>query len=53
MAKIVQDNIVINVSKIARDSDPEVKLVPAEVLAEIEQLVSALIGDGLVVEILS
>lgn len=52
MAKIVQDNIVITVSKIAKDGASEDGFIPAETKAEIEQLVAALIGEGFVIEVL-
>lgn len=52
MAKIVQDNIVITVSKIAKDSDSEDGFIDAAAKAEVEQLVAALLGDGFVVEVL-
>lgn len=53
MAKIVQDNIVITVSKITKDVDAaETGFISNEVRAEIEQLVGALLGDGVVVELL-
>jgi hypothetical protein len=53
MAKVVQDNVVITVSKVGRDSDPDQQIfVPDEVKVAIEQLVSELLGEGFVVEVL-
>ncbi len=56
MAKIVQQNIVITVSKLDRDDadeDSAPVLVPGAVMAELETLVTALVGDGLIVELKS
>lgn len=52
MAKIVQDNIVITVSKIAKDDAAEDGFIPAEVKAELETIVVALLGDTYVIDIL-
>jgi hypothetical protein len=51
MAKIIQDNVVITVSKIGRDADTDQQLVSDEIKATIEQVVSELVGDGFIVEV--
>lgn len=53
MAKVVQDNIVISVSKVARDDAPEDGFVSAEAKASIEQICAEVLGDGFVIEVLS
>jgi hypothetical protein len=54
MAKLVTDHLVIEVSKIARDSESDQQqLVSDEVRAAIEQVVAELVGPNLVVEIKS
>lgn len=53
MAKVVQDNIVISVSKVAKDDAPDGGFVDKDTKDSIEQIVSEVLGDGFVVEILS
>jgi len=51
MAKIVEDVIVIKLSKIVKDSDKDnVNLANPEILAALEQVAQELVGDGIVVE---
>lgn len=53
MAKIIQDNIVITVSKIARDGDGEGSFVSEDTRQQIETIVTEVLGDGFVVDVLS
>lgn len=54
MAKIVSQNIVITVSKIAKDSDKDAaSLIPADIITTIEQVVQEMVGSDLVVEVFS
>lgn len=51
MAKIVEDVIVIKLSKIVKDSDKDVAgLTNPEILVALEQVAQELVGDGIVVE---
>jgi hypothetical protein len=51
MAKIVEDVIVIKLSKIVKDSDKDsASLANPEILAALEQVAQELVGDGIVVE---
>lgn len=52
MAKVVQDNVLVSVSKIARDDAPDGGFVTDEQKATIEALVAEILGDGFVVEVL-
>lgn len=51
MAKIHSDAIVIEISRIAKDSDDLTSVVSAEMLETLEQVVQQLVGDGSVVEV--
>jgi len=51
MAKIVEDVVVIKLSKIVKDSDKNsAGLANPEILAALEQVAQELVGDGIVVE---
>jgi len=51
MAKIVEDVIVIKLSKIVKDNDKDTAtLANPEILAALEQVAQELVGDGIVVE---
>ena len=51
MAKIVEDVIVIKLSKIVKDSDKDsATLANPEILTALEQVAQELVGDGIVVE---
>ena len=51
MAKIIEENLVIRVSKLVRDSSEE-SLVPDEALRNLEQVTQELLGDTVIVEVL-
>ena len=52
MAKIVEDVIVIKLSKIVKDSDPtEAGIASPEVQTALEQVVQELVGNSVVVEV--
>lgn len=53
MAKVVQDNVLVSVSKIARDDAPEGGFVTDEQKATIEALVAEILGEGFVVEVIN
>ena len=54
MAKIVEDAIVIKFSKIVKDSDKtEVVLASREVQPALEQVAQELVGDAVIVEVVS
>jgi hypothetical protein len=53
MAKIVEDVIVVKVSKIVKDSEADsCELVSAEIQAALEQVAQELVGDTVVVEVM-
>jgi hypothetical protein len=52
MAKLIEQSIVVTVSKLARNSDVETALpLTPENLSELASVVEALAGDGTVVEV--
>jgi len=51
MAKIITDNIVISISRIAKDTDELNSVVSKELIETLEQVVQELVGDGAVVEV--
>lgn len=53
MAKISEQHIVIKVSKLLKDSEPEYRLVDDEVISGIEAVASELLGKDVVVEVVS
>lgn len=53
MAKIVEDVLVIKLSKIVKDSDTiESGIASSEVQAALEQVVQELVGNSVVVEVM-
>ena len=53
MAKIVEDVLVIKLSKIVKDNDTdESKIASPEVQAALEQVVQELVGNSVVVEVI-
>lgn len=53
MAKIVEDVLVIKLSKIVKDSDTvESEIATSEVQAALEQVVQELVGNSVVVEVM-
>ena len=54
MAKIVEDVLVVKFSKIVKDSDTDNGgLVNADIQAALEQVAQELVGEGVVVEVVS
>jgi hypothetical protein len=54
MAKIVEDIVIIKFSKIVKDSNAEVSSIAGpDVQAALEQVAQELVGDNVVVEVLS
>ena len=54
MAKIVEDVVVIKFSKIVKDSESEVSgIAGSDVQAALEQVAQELVGDGVVVEVVT
>jgi hypothetical protein len=53
MAKIVEESIVIKLSKLVKTGDKEgkEKMANAEVVAALEQVAQELVGDGVIVEV--
>lgn len=51
MAKIVQDIVAIEVSRLAKDGEDLAALITPEMMATIEAVVQELVGDGAVVEV--
>lgn len=50
MARIVEEVIVIKLSKLVKDSEVTETVATPEVVASIEQVAQQLVGDGVVVE---
>lgn len=50
MAQILEENIVIKVSKLVKNGNAE-QLVPEETLIALEQVAQELLGDSVIVEI--
>lgn len=51
MAKIVEEVIIIKVSKLVKDSAEGSNIVSDETIASLEAVAQELVGDGAVVEI--
>ena len=51
MAKLNEQKITLKVSKLLRDTDELEDILPVEVVAQLEQIVSELAGAGVLVEI--
>lgn len=50
MAQVIEENIVIKVSKLVKNGTGE-SLVPDETLSALEQVAQELLGDGVIVEV--
>jgi hypothetical protein len=53
MAKIVEDVLVIKFSKIVKDSEEGSTIAGSDVQAALEQVAQELVGDSVVVEVVS
>jgi hypothetical protein len=53
MAKIVEDQIVINISRIAKDEDTLPGVVTQEMLQTLDAVVTELVGAGAVIEVIA
>jgi len=51
MAKLVEDVVVIKLSKLIRDNDPADVIVTDEVQTALEQVAQELAGTGVLVEV--
>lgn len=51
MAKIVEEIIIIKLSKLVKDKNSGEKLADTKTINNIEQVVQELVGDGVVVEL--
>ena len=51
MAKINSTNLVITLSKLAKDTDPDVPVLNEETKAQLEQIITELAGSGVLIEI--
>jgi hypothetical protein len=51
MAKLVEDVVVIKLSKLVKDNDPADVIVNDEVQAALEQVAQELAGNGVLVEV--
>jgi hypothetical protein len=51
MAKINQQNLVITLSQLIKDSESESPIISAEILAQLEPVIAELAGSGVIVEI--
>lgn len=53
MAKIVEEIIVIKLSKLVKDNDHSVKLSNSDSLAGVEAVVQELVGSDIIVEVMA
>lgn len=51
MAKIVEDVVVIKLSKLVKDNEKDIRLSNTEIENALEQVAQELVGDGVVVEV--
>jgi len=51
MAKLVENVLVIKLSKLVRDSEDATDILTDEVYAALEQVTQELVGDGVLVEV--
>lgn len=51
MAKMIEDVVVIKLSKLVKDSDPTAAIVTEDVQAALEQVAQELAGEGVLVEV--
>lgn len=54
MAKIIEDVVVIKLSKVVKDSESsDVSISNADIQIAIEQIVQELVGDSVIVEVVT
>lgn len=53
MAKLIQNTLVIQVSKMVRDSEPSAPLIDPDIVAQLEAVIAELAGGEVMVEITS
>jgi hypothetical protein len=51
MAKINQQNLVITLSQLIKDSDLETAIMSADIVESLESVIAELAGSGVIVEI--
>lgn len=51
MAKMIEEVIIIKLSKLVKDSDPSNTIADGEVQAALEQVAQELAGNGVLVEV--
>ena len=51
MAKMIEDVVVIKLTKLVRDNDPTSVIVTPDVQAALEQVAQELAGEGVIVEV--
>lgn len=51
MAKIQEQNIVVTVSKLVKDSEPDKMTIPQDVADALASVAEELLGNGVVVEV--
>lgn len=51
MAKIIEENIVIKISKLVKDPDSAVELTNADLLQNFEAIAQELVGNSVIVEV--
>jgi len=50
MAKIIEEIVVIKLSKLVRDSDADTEIVSDDTIAALQSVVEELAGTGIIVE---
>jgi hypothetical protein len=51
MARVLEDVIVLKLSKLVKDDATEDSIVTEEIHAALEQVTAELVGDGIIVEV--
>lgn len=50
MARVLEDVIVLNLSKLVKDDSTEDSITTKEILDALEQVAAELVGEGIIVE---
>lgn len=53
MAKIIEQMVIIKLSKLVKDNDKSVDLIDADTVQSLEEVVQSLISTGTVVEVIT